>query len=477
MDLSQYKSGYYARIIRGKNDSDFLHLSNDPNREIIMVMGEDGINAISGKSSKEMFDSIGYDEAYLTWLVKNGTKFKIVLLNDENPLPATWDNLLKVVKNHYPQVYDKFAKWADLLTKTPYDEIENQAGYTFAEVNQKGEADSRFMSVDKYQTAPDTLANARAFMYFSMQLRELYSGDGYAYDEKGNRQVREYFLDNRAIKDEIILDLPMPEIFCERAALARDLARQAGDELSKIFNNKTELHTEFKTDNSPVTIADKMSESLITQALREKFPNDSIIGEEGANIIGNSGYSWAIDPLDGTRNFSKGIPAYSISIGCMHNGEPLFGVVYMPEIGKQGTLFIAEKNKGAYCNNTPIKVSAEEDISKCNISIRRSKDSETETMMRELIARAGSCKHLGTTAGELALTAKGGYDISAYRYSIWDILAGSVLITEAGGKITDKNGNNIDWASTDRNTIVVTNKVLHNQVIDLLKQKNKLHAR
>lgn len=259
--------------------------------------------------------------------------------------------------------------------------------------------------------------------------------------------------------------------FNERTKLAMKVAREAGVEVSKIFNGEVDLETEVKEDNSPLTIADKASEKLIVDAIKSAFPDDSIISEEGSNTVGSSEYTWVIDPLDGTRNFAHGVPMYGVSIGCLQNGVPVIGAVYQPEIGKDGTLFVGELGKGAWKNGKQIHVSKTSDLSQSHFELWTPRKQELYPVQTQNLRNKGlSHKHLGSVSSELAYVASGGFDGFVYttaNYSLWDIVAGATLITEAGGQLSDFKGRDLilkEGATLP--PIIATNGELHGQVLD-----------
>lgn len=151
------------------------------------------------------------------------------------------------------------------------------------------------------------------------------------------------------------------ENFNERTKLAIDLAKIAGNEIKRILHDE-DIHTKGKGLNDVVTIADIKSEKIIVDKISEVFSEDTIISEEaGKQKDGTNEYSWAIDPLDGTMNYSRSMPYYCVSIGYLKNGKPEGGAVYIPELDE---IYYCEKGKGAYLNNNRISVANTSDLSK-----------------------------------------------------------------------------------------------------------------
>ena len=194
--------GNCGRIIRGKVADDFLTLTDDPDRKVVMLMGPDGLGQIQGKSGYEMLEIIGYEPSYIERKVGEGNEFKLVVFPEgKDALLATWDNVAKIVSHVYPAVYDKLSANLPLLKKKNFDDIEASAGFDFSEVDKIGKSDDRYMTYERYQSAGAGIIKARAFLYFTLHLRELFSGDGYTYTSDGVQGLKEYFIPNIPIAD------------------------------------------------------------------------------------------------------------------------------------------------------------------------------------------------------------------------------------------------------------------------------------
>src|SRR6266704_2566971 len=139
----------------------------------------------------------------------------------------------------------------------------------------------------------------------------------------------------------------------EIKALATDLARRAGALQTKKF--RRHLNISWKGVTDPVTEVDRACEKLIVRGIQAKFPGHAILGEEtGAHGLPDADYLWIIDPLDGTVNYSHGLPMFAVSIGVYEKGKPLIGVVHAAALGET---FVAERGKGAFCNGKRLLVS------------------------------------------------------------------------------------------------------------------------
>lgn len=238
-------------------------------------------------------------------------------------------------------------------------------------------------------------------------------------------------------------------------------AKGAGKVLLKYYGKvKMSSKDEYFNAASLISDADIKSEKIIVDILKEKFPDHNIYGEEGTSINKDSSYTWVIDPLDGTSNFSRNIPLFGISIGLMKDKDPLLGVLYFPKLD---LLVYAEKGKGAYCNEEKISVS-KRGVSESlfyNAGPYKGKFSLEE----EVVSKIGLLKIVDSSVYELAQIAKGEAELYILESVLHDVLAGVVIVREAGGKVTDKQGNL--W-TPDSKTIVVSNGVIHEDVLACL---------
>jgi histidinol-phosphatase len=138
--------------------------------------------------------------------------------------------------------------------------------------------------------------------------------------------------------------------------ILRDIAKTAGETAMRYWNSGITVET--KADNSPVTLADRECERLISRSIEEQYPEDGVLGEEGSSKVSRSGRRWIIDPIDGTRDFVRGNRAWAVLIGLEAEGEVVAGVSYLPAMGD---LFSASSGSGAYCNEELIHASTVSD--------------------------------------------------------------------------------------------------------------------
>lgn len=256
--------------------------------------------------------------------------------------------------------------------------------------------------------------------------------------------------------------------------IAIKAARKAGKTLAKHF--ELDVLKEFKEDKSIVTIADRESEEIIKKIIEKNFSNHCILGEESGSNNKVCNYVWHVDPLDGTRNFSNGIPMFAVSIALAHDNQVTVGVIYNP-ITK--SLFYAEKEKGAFLNKKRIFIS-KDDQDHGIITICPGKKDEDKKFRKELQYYLPgkfirSIRDLGSTAVELAYVARGGFEANIQLgLDPHDFAAGVLLIQEAGGKITKLDGSEWKFPET---RFIASNGVFHDKLVEQVKlQKQKLDA-
>src|SRR6185437_11928638 len=220
-------------------------------------------------------------------------------------------------------------------------------------------------------------------------------------------------------------------------------ARRAGGVINRAAQNLDLLHVSRKAHNDFVSEVDGAAEDAIIKVLLDTYPNHSILAEE-SGAQGESEYQWIIDPLDGTTNFLHGFPHYSVSIALMHKNIPVQAVVYNPSSNE---LFTASRGQGAYLNDHRLRVSKRTQLADCLIGTgfpfrEFSHVDAYMAMFRDVMPRVAGIRRPGSAALDLASLAAGRYDgFWELGLSPWDIAAGCLLITEAGGLIGDLEGN------------------------------------
>ena len=224
-------------------------------------------------------------------------------------------------------------------------------------------------------------------------------------------------------------------------------AYKAGDIILRNHDKIDNLNIEQKADYDFVSEIDKQAEAEIIQELQQSFPDDGILGEENGEIIGKNNNKWIIDPLDGTTNYLHGFPQYAVSIAMFEGDTPIHGVIYDPF---KNELFYATKGEGAYLQSDKtdqrIRVSKTYDMSKTLIGTGfpfkdpQHLDCYLDTF-KAMHPKVAGIRRAGSAALDLAYVAAGRMD-GFWEVSLqpWDIAAGVLLITEAGGFVGDFSG-------------------------------------
>ncbi len=220
---------------------------------------------------------------------------------------------------------------------------------------------------------------------------------------------------------------------------AIQLARQAGAiQLSYFRGDNLDIKAKLN-DSDVVTAADRAAEQAIISGLHAKYPTHSILSEESGAELHDAPYRWVIDPLDGTTNFSSGLPLFSVSIGLEYRGEAILGVVYAPYLDE---LFHAVKGQGAYLNGNPIHPSSTTLLSQAVLATgfpvdkNTSPDNNLDNVGRILPLIRG-LRRLGSAAIDLCYVAAGFLD-GYWELNLhpWDVCAGALIASEAGASIT-----------------------------------------
>lgn len=258
--------------------------------------------------------------------------------------------------------------------------------------------------------------------------------------------------------------------FDKYLSVAQSLASQAGDLCLELQKNLGDV--KYKSAKDVVTIADVSSEKLIVDGLRAAFPTHSIRTEEAGVIEGSdSRYRWIIDPVDGTVNFSRGIPLWGISIALHFEGKPLVAVVNLPKLGE---MFTAAKGKGAFMNGKPIHVSTEGNPAHAIVSngdfnvgdVSRINEQNSKNFAAEAVAFE-RVKCFGSAVIEGCFTACGRLDCFVMTMSYpWDIAAIALLVEEAGGKSTRIDGSEMQFVDAEQ--VVFSNGLLHDTLVKTL---------
>lgn len=220
-------------------------------------------------------------------------------------------------------------------------------------------------------------------------------------------------------------------------------------EVKKYIENEAQNFSkkdiELKGKNDLVSYVDKTAEKMIVEGCKKIIPDSGFIAEEGTSDKKGEVYTWIIDPLDGTTNFTHGVPVYAISIGLMKNDEIVLGVVY--EINRD-ECFYAIKGRGAFLNDTPISVSKTSSVSESLIATgfpyhSFDKMSDYLKILKIFMEKSHGLRRLGSAAIDLVYVACGRFEgFFEFNLKPWDIAAGALIVQEAGGTVTDFKGEN-----------------------------------
>jgi len=243
-------------------------------------------------------------------------------------------------------------------------------------------------------------------------------------------------------------------------------AFKAGRSLSRDFGEIENLQVSVKGPGDFVTSADLKAEKIIRVELEQARPKFGFLMEEAGAISGSDPQNrWIVDPLDGTINFMHGLPHFCISIALEREKEIVAGVVYNPATDE---LFTAERGRGAYCNDKRLRVSARRDMTQALISTwiprHGQKGHGLALLEQQAIMRASSgVRCFGATALDLSYVAAGRVDGIWQRVGeAWDFAAGTLIVREAGGFVTDLYGSNNGMS--DSHSILAANEHLHSQL-------------
>ncbi|HYA88332.1 MAG TPA: inositol monophosphatase family protein [Nitrospirota bacterium] len=250
--------------------------------------------------------------------------------------------------------------------------------------------------------------------------------------------------------------------------VAGEAARAAGTMLRENIYGKREIA--YKGDINLVTEMDMRSERAVVKLLLASFPDHSIMAEEETMIQNGSGYTWIIDPLDGTTNYAHGYPCFSVSIALEHEGEIITGVVYDP---MRDELFSAQKGQGAYLNGAKIQVSRVDTLIKSLLATgfpydRKVSEKNNLNYFHDLLMASQEVRRDGSAALDLCSVASGRFDgFWELKLKPWDVAAGSLIVREAGGTVSDFSGTRF---SIQDDEILATNGRIHGDMLTTLRK-------
>ena len=245
--------------------------------------------------------------------------------------------------------------------------------------------------------------------------------------------------------------------------MAKDAGRLLRDRVG------TRIDIDHKGSINIVTDVDLASERLIREAISTYYPRHEVLGEEGGLSKSGSEYRWIVDPLDGTTNYAHGYPIFCVSIALECKGEIVLGVVYDP---MRDELFTAERGCGAALNNRPIRVSKTAELMQGLLSTGFPYDIKTSKLTNldhwaNFAMNAQALRRDGAAALDLCYVACGRFDgFWELNLSPWDTAAGALIVTEAGGRVTNFSGGPF---SNYKPEVVASNGLIHDRMLEVLK--------
>lgn len=247
-------------------------------------------------------------------------------------------------------------------------------------------------------------------------------------------------------------------------------ARRAGRSLKRDLGEIENLQVSLKGPANFVSLADKRAEQMLYEDLTKARPGYGFLGEEGGSREGtDKSNTWIVDPLDGTTNFLHGIPQFAISIGLQREGVIIAGVIYNPA---NDELYIAERGKGAFLNDTRLRVAGRKQLNECVIAcglphIGRGDHEQSRREMAEMQNRVAGLRRFGAASLDLAFVAAGRLDGYWERnLQPWDIAAGLIMVREAGGVVSGIEGGDTAMATGH---VVCGNETIQRELVKILK--------
>jgi len=254
-----------------------------------------------------------------------------------------------------------------------------------------------------------------------------------------------------------------------------EAARRAGDGLMVRFAAREKLEVELKGRADFVSAADRESEELLRSRLLASYPGHGFLTEESAPTRGVDGRTrFVVDPLDGTTNFLHGVPHFAVAVALEHEGEVVAGVVHDPA---KDEMFVAEKGRGAWLKGQQLRVSPDRDFSLALVATgiphanSRARHASYLEMLREVMREAAGIRRFAAAALDLAYVAAGRFAVFFERgLSRWDMAAGSLLVQEAGGVVSEPDGGD---GYLESGSVLATNGRLHAPTLAMFRRATR----
>ena len=247
--------------------------------------------------------------------------------------------------------------------------------------------------------------------------------------------------------------------------VAAEAAYLGGRRALAYFNAGVAVET--KSDDTPVTVADREAEQVIRARIATSFPTHSVLGEEAGSTAGDPDYRWIIDPIDGTKSFIHGVPLYGVLIGVEVRGQPRVGVIYMPALDE---MVAAADGLGCTWNGRPARVSQTARLEDACISVTSPETARARSDAYEKLAGRAKLTRAWGDAYGYVLVATGRCDVMLDpKLNPWDCAPMIPILREAGGRFSDWSGKEHIWG----NDGFATNGVLHESVLDVLRGEKR----
>jgi len=265
----------------------------------------------------------------------------------------------------------------------------------------------------------------------------------------------------------------LPSDLVERWTFAVELAKAAGRHTLHYFQQGVQV--DRKTDDSPVTVADREAELLARERITQSFPGDAILGEEYGETSGKSGYRWIIDPIDGTKSFIAGVPLYSTLLGLEHSGRSVMGVIYLPALD-EGVHAVRDGGAWHFAHNapqSPARVSTRAQLAD-GILLTSQVDSFAQRGAADVFHQLEKTAYITRTWGDgygyfLVATGRADVMIDPLMH-LWDAASLQPVLEEAGGTFTDWRGEPTIYSGEG----IATNGLMLAEVLALTRPVSRL---